>query len=404
MKVYIGIDWSESRHDATFLNEAGAVITHLSFPHTLPGFLQFDAARQRLAVSPTACVVGLETAHTILIDFLWDQGYSTLYVVPPNVIKSSRGRYRQSAARSDPSDSLIIADYLRTTPQPAYPWVPDSLPTRRIRALVNALFALRQDIQRHPNRLRSLLLRYHPLPLHLFSTLTARTALHFICSYPTPSYVPDPETLLAFARQHRYPNPSRLLARFLPLQESLPQPAPETAQVYRWETVTLASLLLHFLDQEKEGMKRLRKLFASHQDAFIFASLPGTGPFLAPALLAYFGDDRRRFPTPASVQTLAGTAPVTIQSGKRKEVRFRKACNRTFRRIAQQWAMASVSQSVWAKTYFETLLARGMSRSHAYRCLANRWLAIAWKLWQTRQAYDEKYHLSRWSQRQKPLT
>jgi hypothetical protein len=25
--------------------------------------------------------------------------------------------------------------------------------------------------------------------------------------------------------------------------------------------------------------------------------------------------------------------------------------------------------------------------------LANRWLAIAWKLWQTGQAYDEAYHL-----------
>ncbi len=95
MKVYIGIDWSESRHDATFLNEAGAVITHLTFPHSLPGFLQFYAARQRLAVSPTTCVVGLETAHTLLIDFLGDQGYSTLYVVPPNVIKSSRGWCRQ---------------------------------------------------------------------------------------------------------------------------------------------------------------------------------------------------------------------------------------------------------------------------------------------------------------------
>ncbi|MFQ6101903.1 MAG: hypothetical protein ACE5OS_11815 [Anaerolineae bacterium] len=35
-------------------------------------------------------------------------------------------------------------------------------------------------------------------------------------------------------------------------------------------------------------------------------------------------------------------------------------------------------------------------------CLANRWLAIAWKLWQTRQAYDEAYHLRRCALRSKP--
>jgi len=33
------------------------------------------------------------------------------------------------------------------------------------------------------------------------------------------------------------------------------------------------------------------------------------------------------------------------------------------------------------------------SKSHAYRCLANRWLGIIWKLWQTGQVYDEAYHL-----------
>jgi hypothetical protein len=38
-------------------------------------------------------------------------------------------------------------------------------------------------------------------------------------------------------------------------------------------------------------------------------------------------------------------------------------------------------------------LARGHSKSHAYRCLANRWLGIIWKLWQSRELYDETYHL-----------
>lgn len=62
---------------------------------------------------------------------------------------------------------------------------------------------------------------------------------------------------------------------------------------------------------------------------------------LAPALLAKFGDDRARFPTPASVQALAGTCPVTDQSGKRKVIKFRRACDREFRWIVQQRAWRS---------------------------------------------------------------
>jgi hypothetical protein len=39
------------------------------------------------------CRVGLETAHNVLIDFLWAKGYTQVYVIPPNVGKGIRGRY-----------------------------------------------------------------------------------------------------------------------------------------------------------------------------------------------------------------------------------------------------------------------------------------------------------------------
>src|SRR4029450_11392309 len=79
--------------------------------------------------------------------------------------------------------------------------------------------------------------------------------------------------------------------------------------------------------------------------------LPGTGDFLAPALLAKFGDDRERLPSASSLQSMAGTCPVTEQGGKGRRVVFRQACDHEFRQIAQQWAKASVSQSSWASTY-----------------------------------------------------
>jgi transposase len=145
----------------------------------------------------------------------------------------------------------------------------------------------------------------------------------------------------------------------------------------------------------------LSALFAQHPDADIFASLPGAGALLAPALLAKFGDQRQRFPTAAVVQARAGTCPITEQSGKKTYIHFRHSCDKEFRRIAQHFAKASLHQSGWAMAYFQDALSRGHSTSHAYRCLANRWLAVIWKMWQTRQPYDEGYHLRQRATRQR---
>ena len=64
--------------------------------------------------------------------------------------------------------------------------------------------------------------------------------------------------------------------------------------------------------------------------------------------------------------------------------------------------MHSLEQSVWANTYFEQMRPQCDSQSHAYRCLANRWLAIAWKCWQTHQPYEEAYHLKQRATRHQP--
>ena len=168
---------------------------------------------------------------------------------------------------------------------------------------------------------------------------------------------------------------------------------PGTVLVYQQEAVQLAALLLSLIQLKNRTLREITSLFAQHPDASIFASLPGAGELLAPSLLVKFGDDRQRFPLARSVQALAGTCPVTDSSGKRKVIHFRRACDREFQDIAQNWAIASLSKSLWANAYWQQIRPRCDSKSHAYRCLANRWLAIAWALWQKHETYDETYHL-----------
>ncbi len=97
---------------------------------------------------------------------------------------------------------------------------------------------------------------------------------------------------------------------------------------------------------------RSNSCFNSIQIEHIFASLPGAGDLLQPKLLVMFGEDRARFPSPHDIRSLAGTCPVTKQSGNRRRIQFRRVCNHNFRETAQQFAVSSVQQADWAATYF----------------------------------------------------
>ncbi len=405
MKVCLGIDWSQDTHAACFVNEAGRDIARLSLPHSLDGLDKLDRARAQLGVTPDECWVGIETAHSLVVDFLWARQYTHLFIIPPAATHSASKRYRQSGAQNDASAAFVIADMVRTDQQRLIPWRPDSALIQQMRAKVSLLLYLTQQLTRTSNRLHAVLVRYYPAALAVFSQPMPPLTWHFLLAYPTPKAI---ERLTfaefeTFARQHHYRQAQRtLLASFARLQQPQPQASEAVVLAYAPEASLLSQQLLTLTQAKTTQMKELGDLFDQHDDAELFRSFPGTGDFLAPALLAKCGDDRERFPSPIGWQCLAGTCPITDESGHRHRVLFRKACDHEFRAITQQWAICSLSQSVWAATYWEQMRPNCHSTSDAYRRLANRWLAIAWRCWQDRKPYDEAYHLQQRTQRQQP--
>jgi hypothetical protein len=67
-RFYIGIDWSSKKHAVCFVNAAGAAIARRVIAHTPAGLAEFERQRERLGVEPAECVIGLETAHNLLVD------------------------------------------------------------------------------------------------------------------------------------------------------------------------------------------------------------------------------------------------------------------------------------------------------------------------------------------------
>jgi hypothetical protein len=56
--INIGIDWSETHHDICFLNDAGAVVTRVTVPHSPDGLLKLETTRQQFGVTANECRVG----------------------------------------------------------------------------------------------------------------------------------------------------------------------------------------------------------------------------------------------------------------------------------------------------------------------------------------------------------
>ncbi|MCP4536615.1 MAG: IS110 family transposase [Chloroflexi bacterium] len=133
MILLIGIDWSQNHHDVCIMNEAGAVIIRFRISHSPEGFAKLEKNINKLDVPPANCLIALETANNLLIDFLWSRGY-TVFIVAPSVTKSSRGRYHSSGAHTDEDDAFLLADLLRTDRARFVPWKPDGLLVTQMRS------------------------------------------------------------------------------------------------------------------------------------------------------------------------------------------------------------------------------------------------------------------------------
>jgi hypothetical protein len=140
--------------------------------------------------------------------------------------------------------------------------------------------------------------------------------------------------------------------------------------------------------------ERIEEAATAHPDFFIFKSLPGAGPALAPRLLAAFGSQRERYRNAGEVQTYSGVAPVIEKSGKKQWIHFRWACPKFLRQSFHEWAGHSIGYSVWARAYCRQQRGKGVDHHGAVRALAFKWIRIVFRSWKERVAYDENKYLA----------
>lgn len=397
--LYVGIDWAARSHTVTLLAGPGDVLAALTIENSLEGFLALlEAIRKRLSdrgLTPGDVLFAVEERNLRLVDFLLAQDFAG-YLIEPNRMKGYRLRYGSSGNKTDPADAFILADVLCRDRDQLTPIASDSEVVRALKTLLRDRESFVRDQTRLINRLTVCLRQYYPEALELFCDVAGKTSLAFIEAYPdfAAARSLSRKRIGRFLATHRC-NRAPTLERIVEVLARAPIPVPEVVvRTKRQQALHIIRQLRMVQAAVAEYDAEIQRLGTDSDEIGRFRGLPGGGPLTSAGLHTLFGDDRTRFTSAMEVQSFAGTAPKTTQSGSWRGVSFRFSCNRFYRTLAQQMALGALGSSAWAKTYYRRKRAEGKTHQHALRCLANLLLKVAFAMWRDRTEYNEDRHLA----------
>lgn len=390
--VFAGLDWATATHAVCIIDAAGHVLERFTVNHDRDGLAEL---LRRLARYGSRVRIAIERPSGLIVDALVDAGHQ-VFPIHPNAVAASRPRYRSHGAKSDASDAYLLADLLRTDGHRWAPLSPQSDSIRALRALVRArddLVAARIALA---NQLRSTLEAFWPGAARIFAAVDSPIALAFLRRYPSPSTaarLSQPQ-LARFLRAQHYSGhrtPAHLLAR---LRAAAPGHTGALTSASMADVVLALVVVIEPLVQQLATLtRRIEHFVQSLPDGLIVMSFPRAGRLCAAQILSEMGDVRERYPSDDRLAAEAGVVPLTYESGKRRCVGFRWACNHRLRRAITTLADNSRHANLWARGIYNAARQRGCDHPHAIRILARAWLRVIWRAWVDRRPYDPQLHL-----------
>lgn len=131
------------------------------------------------------------------------------------------------------------------------------------------------------------------------------------------------------------------------------------------------------------------ELFLQHPDSGIITSFPGLAVLTVARILAEIGDDRTRFDSARNLKAYAGSAPVTRESGRSRQVNHRRIKNSRLAATGRHWAFAALTASPGAHSHYNRRRDGGDRYYAALRHLFNRMLGQLHHCLITHQKFDE---------------
>lgn len=247
------------------------------------------------------------------------------------------------------------------------------------------------------NQLRVELDRFWPGPARLFTAVDSPISLAFIARYPGPADAKGlgEKRLAGFLKAKGYSSrttPAQLLER---LRSAPVGRAGEVEMRTRRSIVLrLVRTLQIMVEQIRELESEIAHALDAHPDGEIFRSFfaSRSSVICAATLLSEIGDCRARYPHRDAIAAQGGHAPVAEESGKRKNAKFRWACNKRLRRALDTVAMSTGRWNPWAADRYASARGRGHNHRRALRTVGRALSRILWRCWQNRTPYDPARH------------
>jgi transposase len=410
--LYVGLDCGTQNHYAYLLDPDAQSRGHRSFGHSPEAFDELVAwllAHPQSEGDPSRVACAIESPRGALVETLLAHGFQ-VFAINPKQLDRFRDRHSPAGAKDDRRDAFVLADSLRTD-GPLFHRVqpePDELLALREHSRMRC--ALKSQEVRLQNQIRDRLRGYFPQMLELATDMDDPLLAALLKQWPTPEQAARcrVDKVRKILKEHRIRRVSAEEVHTL-LRSARPCGAPARGEaealclLMELEQLALLHAQRATLDaaiaEDVQALARLQENESHHtdepDDVAILRSLPGVGPVILGGLLAegWQGFHDRDI---EHLRTHGGIAPVTLQSGRLRLVRLRRACNGYLRDALHQWAQAALATDSRAHEHYLNCRARGHSHGRALRGVADMLLRLALGMLQSRTLYDaDRWHTRR---------
>ena len=395
---FVGIDWGSQQHQVCVLDRNRRVVGKRVVDHDGRSLAQL--ATWLLALSqgqPQRVSVAIEVPRGAIVEGLIERGFH-VFAINPKQLDRFRDRHSVAGAKDDRRDAFVLADSLRTD-QPSFRRLRlDEPRLLMLRELSRAEEMLLEEFRRTANRLREQLHRFYPQMLHLSSAADEAWLWDLIELAPTPSHaalVTD-EQVRHVLTSHRI---RRVTAQevMVCLQAPALPAAPGVLEAAQAHCAFLLPCLRVLAEQLRSCAQQVEAILTTWaeepdeaggpSDMAIVQSLPGVGRKITAWLFAEAAQalSERNYQV---LRTQGGVAPVTKQSGKRRQVVMRRGCNPRLRHALYHMARVAAQRDGHFGGVYEALRAKGQRHGQALRNIGDRLLRLLIAMLRDRTCYD----------------
>jgi Transposase/Transposase IS116/IS110/IS902 family len=395
---FVGIDWGSQQHQVCVLDRNRRVVGERVVDHDGSSLAQL--ATWLLALSqgqPHRVSVAIEVPRGAIVEGLIERGFH-VFAINPKQLDRFRDRHSVAGAKDDRRDAFVLADSMRTDQPSVRRLRLDEPRLLMLRELSRAEEMLLEEFRRTANRLREQLHRFYPQMLHLSSAADEAWLWDLIELAPTPSHaalVTD-EQVRHVLTSHRI---RRVTAQevIVCLQAPALPAAPGVLEAAQAHCAFLLPCLRVLAEQLRSCAQQVEAILTTlaeepdeaggPSDMAIVQSLPGVGRKITAWLFAEAAQalSERNYQV---LRTQGGVAPVTKQSGKRRQVVMRRGCNPRLRHALYHMARVAAQRDGHFGVVYEALRAKGQRHGQALRNIGDRLLRLLIAMLRDRTCYD----------------